>query len=502
MSPGGPPRTVADALAHAARAFADRPAVKAGDTLSYATLWRDAAATARAIDAHPASTLGIYCRDPIRFVVALYGAILSGRLAFLIAGEAERADAARIVDYFGIEALVTDDTDPAAPVPTIAPARNDEADDGATMLDDIKADDYAIALLTSGTTGKRRAVPATHRNLMWTGRAYNDVLGLTDGHRELVMVPLTHSLGVRQLFALLLVGGCLVPLPGPFNPAKALVTLRDEDCDMICAVPTQIRTMLGGRFRRDLAAIGPQIRHVELSSSPMHADEKSDLVSLLPNAEINLGYGLTEATRSSHLSLNRDTAHLDSAGKPGFPGVEITIRDEDGTILASGDVGEIVVTGGNVAEAYIIGREWVREPFEGGSFHTGDLGYLDGEGFLHVVGRKDDMINIGGRKLHPTEVERVLHEAFPDLDCAISQRPHPVLGARPVLCLGDADADAESILGLLRQACDAYKVPGEVVRLEAIPRTANGKIIRSELARSVISQAAAEADEACPSPAP
>lgn len=502
MNPGERLRTVAHALAHAARAFADRPAVKAGDTLSYGALWRDAAATAGAIDALPGSTLGIYCRDPIRFVIALYGAILSGRLAFLITGEADGADAARIIDYFAIEAMITDTDDLMAPVPIIRPVQNSDDEVGIAAVDGIKGEDYAIALLTSGTTGKRRAVPATHSNLMWTGHAYNDVLGLTDGHRELVMVPLTHSLGVRQLFALLLVGGCLVPLPGPFNPAKALVTLRDEECDMICAVPTQIRTMLGGRFRRDLAAIGPQIRHVELSSSPMHADEKSDLVSLLPNAEINLGYGLTEATRSSHLSLNRDTAHLDSAGRPGFPGVEITIRDEDDAVLASPAVGEIVVTGGNVAEAYIIGRDWVREPFAGGSFHTGDLGYLDGEGFLHVVGRKDDMINIGGRKLHPTEVERVLHEAFPDLDCAISQRPHPVLGARPVLCLGDATADADSILGLLRQACDDYKVPGEVVRLDAIPRTANGKIIRSELARSVSALAASEAEEACPSPAP
>jgi acyl-CoA synthetase (AMP-forming)/AMP-acid ligase II len=259
--------------------------------------------------------------------------------------------------------------------------------------------------------------------------------------------------------------------------------------------------MLGDRFRGHLAAIGPQIRHVELSSSPMHADEKADLVALLPNAEINLGYGLTEATRSSHLSLNRDVEHLDSAGRPGFPGVEITIRDEAGAVLADGRVGEIVVTGGNVAQAYIIGREWVREPFEGGSFHTGDLGHLDGEGYLHVAGRMDDMINTGGHKLHPTEVERVLHEAFPDLDCAISQRPHPLLGARPVLCLGDADADAATILGLLHRACEAYKVPEEVVRLAAIPRTANGKVIRSELARSVNSLAG-ETEGTCPSAAP
>ena len=482
--------TVAHALAHAAKAFSEREAFKVGAAaLTYRQQYCDAVATAEAVGALPEGPVAVYCRDHMAFVSALYGTILTGRLAFLIDGETGAPEAAGIAAYFGVAGLVTDAAEGLGnALPTAAPVRGaapETAARGGALVEALSADDFAFALLTSGTTGGRRAVPATHRNLMWTARAYNRILGLGDGHRELALVPLTHSLGVRQFISQLLVGGCLVALQGRYNPAKALVTLRDEGCDVLCAVPTQIRTMALGRFRRDLARIGPQLRHVELSSSPMHADEKADLVALLPNAEINLGYGLTEASRSSLLSLNGEPDRLETSGRPRFPGVEITVQGEDGADLGPGERGEIVVSGPNVAKAYIVGREWDTAPFRDNTFHTGDLGSLDEDGYLRLVGRMDDMINTGGMKIHPAEVEAVLHEAFPGLDCAVAQRPDPILGACPVLCLAGGGVDIDAVMDVLRRDFESYKVPAQVIRMDAIPRTANGKVIRPKLAEAV-----------------
>lgn len=165
--------------------------------------------------------------------------------------------------------------------------------------------------------------------------------------------------------------------------------------------------------------------------------------------------------------------------------MEHIIVDEQGKPVPQGEIGEILVKGLNVARGYVGGSDSKEGRFLGNGFRTGDIGFVDQEGYLSIIGRNDDIINVGGRKFHPVELELLISKHFPHFDCAISQREDPMFGFRPVLCLANDHGDAKSLLNLISQHFESYKTPSEVVYLNEIPKTANGKILRGELKKKI-----------------
>lgn len=353
-------------------------------------------------------------------------------------------------------------------------------DNGCRVAD---ANEPAMILYTSGTTsGIRRGVVLTHGMLSYTTDYMNDLMALDETVREYVVSPIDHSFGFARCRAVLRVGGTLVFDDGLFNPARVLLSVDRHRCNSVTSVSAGFAVLLQ-RFEKHLAKLGARILWSEIGSLPLPVDLKRRMLTVMPKARIFMHYGLTEASRTTLLDLRRNQNKLESVGTPA-PGVEVRIADD----------GEILVRGPNVTPSYWRREdEWLKR-FRDGWLYTGDLGRMDDDGFLFVMGRKDDVINVGGEKFLPNDVEDALRAMLTDRIYCVVGVPDPagVLGEVPVLVI---EEKSNVTLGDVRQFLHGrvpdYTMPRRLIVMEEIPRTNNGKIQRLLIRRGLVDDAAA-----------
>lgn len=501
-------KTIGELLAERAERSGSAPALITSDrTVSYGELARSAESVAAVLGRHlPAGgsrRVAIHVSDKAALCTAFYGTVTHGRSAMIVSDDLAVEQWLALLRKYRPAAVIMDQTradkfgtqagesfagaifsiDAQGRVACMRESpRGKGADPGGAVLQ--PPPDEAIVLFTSGTTGSKKAVPISHQNLLWTGRMINRFMGLDAPLAELVTVPLSHAFGLRRIICVHLVGGAVVVEDGPFNPARSLQALRDRRCTGLSAVPA-VLGMFRSAFADVLKQIGERIEFVELGSAPLSARGKTDLCELFPKAQLCMHYGLTEASKVTFLHFFRDAHKLHTIGRPS-PGVQVKVADEGGVEVPVGGLGEIWAKGLNVAEEYLLDPELTGEKFRDGWFHTGDLARADADGYLELLGRTDDMINVGGKKLYPLEIEQHVKDAFPDIDCAVAAEANAHLGARPVLCYSEATpvspALFREVAARLAEKVEAYKVPIRAVAVPAIPRTANGKVVRQDLA--------------------
>jgi long-chain acyl-CoA synthetase len=368
-----------------------------------------------------------------------------------------------------------------------------EAKQGSIDLQDpidSSGDDGALILYTSGVTGKKEGVLLSHRNLIQATLNTNDFMGIGSDICEFVALPLTHSLGFGRSLCLFFVGGTLVLNNGSLNPMSLVQSVLRDKCDAISSVTSGF-TMFFGRLESLLRHIGPQIRYIELGSAPMPLDHEIKLLEIFPKARICVHYGLAEASCSTFIDLRKEQRKLHTVGRPS-PNVAISISDNRGQRLGGMQMGEILVRGDHVAVGYWGNDEARTRRFTRDNwFKTGDYGFIDEEGYLHLLGRTDEMINMGGHKISPLEVEERIREAYPNCEICIVGVPDPdgILGEIPVLCYVAKDGRSITPSGLsqaLSARLDGNKIPRVVYRVESLPRTKNIRMLRSELRKKII----------------
>ena len=340
------------------------------------------------------------------------------------------------------------------------------------------AADPAMILYTSGTTsGTRRGAILTHGILSYTTDYMNQRMEFEDTVREYVVSPLDHSFGFARCRAVFRVGGTLVFDDGMFNPARVLMSVDRYRCNSLTSVSAGIAVLLKN-FEKHLTKLGGRIRWAEIGSLPLSVELKRRMLRLMPSAKIFMHYGLTEASRTTLLDLRRDAHKLDSVGIPA-PDVQVRISD----------AGEILVHGPNVALGYWGRQEEWRQRCRDGWLHTGDLGRIDEDGFLYVQGRKDDVINVGGEKFLPKQVEDEIVEILSDSAYCIIGVPDPegLLGEIPVLAIeGEPHVSISDVREFLKGRVPDYTIPKRLFGLDAFPRTANGKIQRQLIRREAM----------------
>jgi long-chain acyl-CoA synthetase len=274
-------------------------------------------------------------------------------------------------------------------------------------------------------------------------------------------------------------GHCLLLLPGMRNPAAVLKQLLDVKAAGLALVPAGFDLIL--RMTRDrLGDARQHLRYIEIGSAAMPADTKQKLMELLPQTRICHHYGLTEASRAAFTEYHADRDHLASIGQPG-PNVSMAVRDEAGHDLGDGQAGEIVVRGGMVMQEYWMQPELTYETLRGGWLHTGDLGYRDADGYYYLTGRQSDVVNVGGRKVSPEEVEQALnkHPAVVESACVGAADPQGVLGECLKACVVlRREVRDEQLIEWLRQRVEEHKIPRIWQRVEKIAKTPSGKIQR------------------------
>jgi acyl-CoA synthetase (AMP-forming)/AMP-acid ligase II len=348
------------------------------------------------------------------------------------------------------------------------------------------ADDVCLVLHTSGTTSQAKIVVLTQRNLHASARVLAEVLGLGPADRCLNVMPLFHIHGLSTVYGSI-AGGASVVLPGAFDPALFLDWVEAFDPTWTTAAPTIHHSILEASRRRAEVLEKHPFRFLRSASSAMPPQLIAELERTF-NVPFVEAYGMTEACPPvSNNPLPPAKRKLGSAG-PAVPGCEIGIMSDDLTLLPRGKTGEVVVKGPNVIERYENNPAADRVAFVDGWFRTGDQGYLDDDGFLFITGRLKEIINRGGEKIAPREIDEVLCEHPAVSEAAAFAVPHVRLGedvAAAVVLRPGMTATPQEIQAFAAGRLADFKVPRQVVIVPKIPSEATGKQKRIALAAAL-----------------
>lgn len=336
----------------------------------------------------------------------------------------------------------------------------------------------ALIIYTSGTTGRPKGVRLTHDNLRHSVAAISDWAEIEPDNTEFTTLSLTHLFGLAHVHIHWTLGGSVIIDEGLRDPRVVLDRMKRWKPTSFPATPAGLRLLLHS-FPSEFAAAGHHLRHIIINSAPMRPDDTRRLMELLPETRCYMYYGLTEASRSTHILYNRHPDKLSTVGKPSR-GCDLKIDYEVATPMAEG--GEILLRGPHVSPGY-----WGEPPRDvdgEGWFRTGDLGQQDADGFVTWLGRVREQINVDGRKVAPREVEEVLREHPLVDDCVVVGCPDEIYG-EVVVAFVVTEHDATDISLTLRRYCrdrlEPHKIPRRVGVIDSIPTTASGKVQRLRL---------------------
>ena len=343
-------------------------------------------------------------------------------------------------------------------------------------------EDVALILHTSGTTSKPKKVLLTHRNLCASALAIRDSLRLTSSDRCLNVMPLFHIHG--------LVGGLLTSLAAhasfiatpDFNVDKFFDWMSELQPTWYTAVPAIHQAILGRSRDQAETITKGRLRFIRSSSAPLASKVLEDLERVFKVPVIE-AYGMTEA---SHQITSNQLPPCDwKKGSVGVASItEVAIVDEEGNFLTAGKIGEIVLRGANVTSGYEP-EEMNQAVFANGWFRTGDLGYLDADGYLFLTGRLKEIFNRGGEKISAREIDDALLEHPDILQAAVFAIPHPTLGetvAAAVVLRDNSQVTESKIREYLTERLADFKIPTRILIVDNIPRTSTGKVRLAEIA--------------------
>ncbi|MGI9513720.1 MAG: amino acid adenylation domain-containing protein [Anderseniella sp.] len=343
-------------------------------------------------------------------------------------------------------------------------------------------DDHAFVLPTSGTTSRPKTVPLTHANICYSGNSVVQSVALTRHDRLLNVLPFHHAHGlISGLFSVLVSTSGIICAPG-FVAARFLGWLEDFKPTWITGVPTIHQAILKEAQSSDVDTANTSLRLIRSASSslPGNIFEALEKQFGVPVIE---GYGMTEA--ASQIASNPMPPLPRKIGSVGVAaGPELAIFDADGNALGAGQTGEIVMRGPNVTAGYLSDDAANAAGFYDSWMRTGDLGYLDSDGYLFIVGRIKEIINRGGQKIAPREVEEVLIEHPVIAEVAAFPTAHANLGEDvgvAIVLKPDAGMTNRELRRFAAQKLASHKIPRKIYVVPEIPRQATGKIQRALL---------------------
>ena len=347
-------------------------------------------------------------------------------------------------------------------------------------------DHAALVLHTSGTTSRPKIVPLTHANLAASAQNIARTLSLTAADRSLVIMPLFHIHGLVGALLSSFAAGASIHCPAGFNALKFFDQLDQVQATWYTAVPTMHQMILSRAERNAEILARRKLRFIRSSSASLPPQVMKSLEAAFDCPVIE-SYGMTEA---SHQMASNPLPP--APRKPGTVGIaagpEVAIMDLDGKLLARGETGEIVIRGENVTLGYANNPKANAEAFTHGWFRTGDQGIMDADGYLSITGRLKEIINRGGEKIAPREVDDVIMDHPAVAQVVTFAMPHEKLGeevaAAVVLREGQSVSESELRSFIGTRLAD-FKVPRKILFLPEIPKGATGKLQRIGLAQKL-----------------
>lgn len=351
----------------------------------------------------------------------------------------------------------------------------EDAEELSNSEEQLSQKDIAEVLFTTGTTGTPKGVCLSYHNIYSSAININEFIGNQADDIELLGLPICHSFGLGRIRCTLIIGATIMVLGNFANVRtflKAIEQYRITGFGVVPAAWAYIRKMSGTR----IAMYADQIRYIEIGSATMPIETKKEMLKFFPNTRMCMHYGLTEASRNCFQEFH-DIEHIDSIGKPVCDKVDVKIFDENGTEVATGEKGELCVKGNMVLTSYLEDSD-TKNAFFGDYFRTGDCGYKNEDGYIYLLGREKEMINVGGKKVSPMEVEdAIMSLGVGDCVCVPIKDEQGIMGEL-VSCYILKDSTKmtfDEIADKLSDKLEFYKLPVAYNWIDKIPTTASGK---------------------------
>lgn len=482
-------------FAHSAERHAGKPAVFWGESeiqyreLLTQTLW---------LSTHLQTTFGvkrgdrvaIWLRNCPEFIPALFAILSAGAVVVPINNFLKPVEVRYMLDDAGIDVLISESAmhGPLAELTSARPSlRIVHVDDlrhavapaaGRAHLSDCTREDLAVIIYTSGTTGHPKGAMLTHGNLMANVESCRLVLDAVDADRFVVLLPMFHSfmltVGLLLPFS---IGGSVVLIKSLHPPKNILAEIIHRQATLLPAIPQFFRTLAHAQLDIPLP-----LRVCVSGAAPLPVEILKEFQERVKLPLIE-GYGLSEASPVCSINPIRGPWKAGSIGLP-IPGVSLSVQDEAGAMLPDYAVGEICVRGENVMRGYWNRADETARTLRGDWLLTGDVGYRDSEGYYYITDRKKDMLLVNGINVYPREIEEVMYQ-FPGIrEAAVIGEPDARKGEHPVAFISlneGSQVPEKDLLGFIRAKLADYKVPKRVHILQALPRNATGKILKTTL---------------------
>jgi acyl-CoA synthetase (AMP-forming)/AMP-acid ligase II len=349
----------------------------------------------------------------------------------------------------------------------------------------VTGEDLAAIIYTSGTTGQPKGVMLTHKNLEAISETGREFLKLTFRDRIGILVPLFHLYGLREIEGCLRAGGTLVLAKNLTYPAQVLKQFHEEQVTGFSGVPGGLMLFMD-RYESLLKTCQRDLRYLTLGTSPAPPSLLIRLKTVLPTTRLFVTYGLTEASRVCFREITEPDWKVGSVGQA-YPGVVLSILDEQGQPVGVNKPGRVAVKSPMVMKGYWNRPDLTQQCLRSdGTLLTPDYGRLDSENYLFLLGRVDELINSGGEKISPEEIEVVLGKHPAVREVAVTGIPDPtgilgeVVKAR-VVWDPKFPPDPEELIRYCARYLESFKVPRVIEFSDSLPKTVLGKTQRSLL---------------------
>ncbi|BBU21355.1 FadD3 family acyl-CoA ligase [Mycobacterium xenopi] len=470
--------TIPEMVLSAADRFGDAEAVVDGSLrLTFAQLVdriRCAAGAFAGIGLDKGDRVAIWAPNCAEWIIAAFGLLTAGGVLVPVNTRFQAAEAADIITRSGVKAVLVEkgflgrDFAVPAGVPAID-LKSDFLTSGSPLEREVSGDDIADVIYTSGTTGRPKGVMMNHAQTLRNYADWCELADLREGDRYLIVNPFFHTFGYKAgCIASLIRGATMIPV-AVFEVDRVLELVERERVTMLPGPPTLYHSLLAARGKRDLSSL----RAAVTGAADIPVELVRRIRSDLPFQSIMTGYGLTEA--GTVTASRRGDSFEDIATTAGRPcdGLEVRIADD----------GEVLVRGYSVMQGYLDDPVATAEAIDDEDWlHTGDLGNLDEDGRLRIVGRKKDMFIVGGFNAYPAEIEGFLLEHPAVAQAAVIGVPDERLGqVGKAFIVRNAAVEADELLSWCRERMAGFKVPRAVQFVEALPVNATGKVMKDDL---------------------
>jgi long-chain acyl-CoA synthetase len=482
-------------LSDAAARHPSRPAILDGDArTAYAALDARAARLAGLLRAHgarPSDRVALLLPNGPDFVASYFGALRIGAIAVPLNALLKPPEVRLRLEHAEARILVAAGEPPAGALPPgsswLDPATAEAADPVHELVDRDDTD-TAVILYTSGTAGQAKGAELTHEGVRAkVGFLAGPLLRLSSEDVLLGAAPLSHVLGQNGIMNPAVVAGAAVAMMGRFEAGAALELMRATGTTVLLGAPTMCIALLEAATS---ATELPPLRVAHVGGASLAPETLRALTDRF-GCEVLEGYGMTETAGTITAHRPGQQWKPGSVGTPA-DGMEIRLLDDHGAEVAQGEIGEAAVRGPGLMKGYWGNPGATAEALRDGWFATGDMGYVDEEGYLFLVDRKKDVILRAGYSVYPREIEDVLAEHPDVLEAVVLGVPDSRLGeevAALVVPRPGSRWDPDEVREFVRERVAAYKYPRVVVAAETLPHSPSGKVLRREIDRAPLRRA-------------